>query len=74
MNLSGLFGGERNPRNWVQRVAKTKETLKGKASLHLIHGEDIARGIIAVVEDFTKGERWVSLSVPLRNHIMTEQS
>jgi hypothetical protein len=60
LNLSGLWGGSRQPSNWVERVAKTKDALKEKASLHLIHGQDVARAIIAVSKQFTKGERWVS--------------
>jgi hypothetical protein len=59
LNLSGLWGGERKPRNWVSRVAASKEQLAGKKSLHMIHGVDVARAIIAVVRDFTPGERWV---------------
>ena len=47
------------PRNWVSRVAGSKEQLAGKKSLHVIHGVDVARAIIAVVGDFTPGERWV---------------
>lgn len=30
LNLSGLWGGERDPRNWVNRVAPTKEALAEK--------------------------------------------
>lgn len=60
LNLSGLWGGPRQPAGWVDRVAKTKEAVEGKTSLHLIHGQDVARAIIAVSRDFTRGERWVS--------------
>jgi len=42
LNLSGLWGGERNVRHWVDRVASTKEMLKSKKSLHMVHGEDVA--------------------------------
>ena len=59
LNLSGLYGGERNPRNWVIRVASTKEQVKEKKALHLIHGDDLARGIIAVHKNFTRGKRWL---------------
>jgi hypothetical protein len=61
LNLSGLWGGERAPRNWIGRVAGTKEQLRGKTSLHMIHGVDVARAIVAVVRAFTPGERWVCL-------------
>lgn len=59
LNLAGLYGGARNPKNWVTRVAKTKEEVKGKKALHLIHGEDVGRAIIAVHEKFTTGKRWL---------------
>ncbi len=62
LNLSGLWGGERNVRHWVDRVASTKEMLKSKKSLHMIHGEDVARGIIGVHKLFkhAEGQRFVS--------------
>jgi hypothetical protein len=59
LNLSGLWGGERQARNWIGRVAGTKEQLSGKTSLHMVHGVDVARGIVAVSTAFTAGERWV---------------
>ena len=61
LNLSGLWGGTRQPRNWIERVAKTKEQLAEKTSLHMIHGQDVARGIMALLGEggFTKGERWM---------------
>lgn len=59
LNLAGLYGGERNPRKWVTRVAKSKEEVKAKKALHLIHGEDVGRAIIAVHEKFSKGKRWL---------------
>ncbi|KAJ7222891.1 hypothetical protein C8J57DRAFT_1198216 [Mycena rebaudengoi] len=61
LNLAGLCGGQRLPRNWLARVAPTKETLKIKGGLHLIHGLDLARAILAVHSDFAKaaGQRWI---------------
>ncbi|TVY36057.1 hypothetical protein LOCC1_G007244 [Lachnellula occidentalis] len=53
LNLSGLWGGTRQPKNWIDRVASTKEQLKGKNSLHMIHGQDVARAIIAVHQKFS---------------------
>ncbi|KAL6250765.1 hypothetical protein RBB50_003068 [Rhinocladiella similis] len=50
LNLSGLYGGGRDPRNWVGRVAQTKDALSKKGALHLIHGRDVARGIIALMK------------------------
>lgn len=41
-------GGTRDPFNWIPRVASTKAALATKASVHLIHGLDVARSIIAV--------------------------
>ncbi|BGP19538.1 hypothetical protein JCM10213v2_007633 [Rhodosporidiobolus nylandii] len=48
LNLAGLWGGSRDPRNWLARIAPTFEALEAKGSLHLIHGEDLARAIVAV--------------------------
>jgi hypothetical protein len=48
LNLCGLWGGARDPRNWIGRVAPSREALEGKTSLHMIHGEDVARAIMAV--------------------------
>lgn len=62
LNLAGLYDHEiRSPKNWVARVAKTKEDVKGKQSLHLIHGADVARGVLAVHQNFDKvdGKRWL---------------
>ncbi|KAF8910426.1 hypothetical protein CPB84DRAFT_1672646 [Gymnopilus junonius] len=61
LNLAGLWGGARQPKNWVARVAPTKEALRNKGSLHVIHGVDIARAILAIRDDFTKaqGQRWI---------------
>ncbi|KAI6817907.1 hypothetical protein KC332_g8751 [Hortaea werneckii] len=61
LNLAGLWGGERQPKNWVGRVAKSKEDVKGKKSLHMIHGHDVARAVLAVLKqwDTAKGQRWM---------------
>jgi hypothetical protein len=61
LNLSGLWGGERKPIHWIDRVASTKEKLAEKKSLHMVHGQDVARGIIAVHQKFheAKGQRFV---------------
>ncbi|EGP91199.1 unnamed protein product [Zymoseptoria tritici ST99CH_1A5] len=62
LNLAGLWGGERDARNWVPRVATTKEAVKGKKSVHLVHGEDVARGIVGVITrewKVSKGQRWM---------------
>lgn len=63
LNLAGLWGGARDPRHWVDRVATTKEAVRGKKSLHMIHGVDVARVIVAVVradwEAVGRGQRWM---------------
>ncbi|KAL0058873.1 hypothetical protein AAF712_014411 [Marasmius tenuissimus] len=61
LNLGGLWGGQRSMRNWVDKVLPTKEITKNKGSLHMIHGDDIARAIIAVHLDFSKSvsQRWI---------------
>jgi hypothetical protein len=63
LNLSGLWGGERQPKHWLDRVADTKEKLASKQSLHMVHGLDVGRSIIAVHDRFPKaaGQRWVRL-------------
>lgn len=48
LNLSGLWGGERDPSNWISKIAHSKQALELKGSLHLIHGLDVSRAIIAV--------------------------
>ncbi|KAL2913391.1 hypothetical protein HK105_207136 [Polyrhizophydium stewartii] len=60
VNLSGLWGGARDPRAWVVRVAPSRDALAGKGSLHLIHGIDAARIVLALHESFTPGERWIA--------------
>lgn len=66
-------------RNWVGKVAPSKEVLQNKVShyrkhrrvrisirpeqgsLHMIHGLDVSRAILAVHADFPKasGQRWI---------------
>ena len=73
LNLSGLWGGARQPKNWVDRVAATKEQLRAKTSLHLVHGQDVARAIIAVHRNFNHaiGQRFVSLlSIPYKEAVL----
>ncbi|KAH0612845.1 uncharacterized protein H6S33_009225 [Morchella sextelata] len=59
LNLAGLWGGERDPRNWVGRVAATKEMLRVKESLHVVHGVDVAWAVVSLLRRFTPGERWI---------------
>lgn len=59
LNLAGLWGGLRDPKGWLDRVAHTKEALANKQSLHLIHGLDVAKLVLRVTKDFTPSERWI---------------
>ncbi|EME49818.1 hypothetical protein DOTSEDRAFT_68571 [Dothistroma septosporum NZE10] len=61
LNLAGLWGGERDSRKWVDRVAKTKEDVRTKKSVHLIHGVDVARAILAIIGDWksSRGQRYM---------------
>jgi nucleoside-diphosphate-sugar epimerase len=61
LNLCGLWGGARDPRHWVARVAPAKATLAGKGSLHMVHGADVARAVLAVHArpETARGQRWL---------------
>lgn len=62
LNLAGLWGGTRSMRNYVERVVGTKAVLREKTSLHMIHGLDVARAILAVLRRFgsdAAGQRWL---------------
>lgn len=62
LNLAGLYGGAREPWNWVTRVARTKEQVGAKKALHLIHGEDVARGVLGTHHAGSErmaGKRWL---------------
>ncbi|PLW07254.1 hypothetical protein PCANC_05341 [Puccinia coronata f. sp. avenae] len=61
LNLSGLWGGARSIRNYVGKVAPTKEALRAKTSVHMIHGLDVARAVLAVLAQFqaAAGQRWI---------------
>lgn len=61
LNLAGLYGGARQPWNWVERVAKSKQEVKGKGSLHLVHGKDVAVAILGahLCWRTVQGKRWI---------------
>lgn len=61
LNLCGLWGGERSMRRYVSRIAGTKEQLRNKGSIHMIHGIDVARAILATAQAKTEvyGQRWL---------------
>ena len=58
LNLAGLFGGTRHPKNWIERVAPSRQALSMKKSVHLIHGKDISRLVLKIFENF-KNERFL---------------
>lgn len=60
LNLAGLYGGQRNPSNFAKRACDTLDKVKVKTSLHLIHGVDVARAIMAM---------WEALNDPERVHV-----
>lgn len=55
LNLAGLWGGERDVKHWVDRVATTKDAVRAKTSLHMVHGVDVARVIAGVVQAGSRG-------------------
>lgn len=61
LNLAGLYGGVRDPRNFLARVAKTKDQLKAKGAVHFIHGADLARAVLAAHRSYerVRGKRWI---------------
>ncbi|TGJ83023.1 hypothetical protein E0Z10_g5739 [Xylaria hypoxylon] len=59
LSLAGLYGADRQPRNWVHRVVASKDDLKAKGALHVVHGEDVARAVVALHRQFTPGKRWI---------------
>ncbi|KAH8074806.1 hypothetical protein BXZ70DRAFT_963792 [Cristinia sonorae] len=61
LNLCGLWGGERSIKHWVGKVLPTKYAVRKKTSVHMMHGEDVSRAILAVHKHFDRavGERWL---------------
>lgn len=59
LDLSGLYGGQRVPRMWLPRLAKSKDDVRKRGAVHFVHGEDVARAIIATHRKFTPGKRWI---------------
>jgi hypothetical protein len=59
LNLAGLYGGQRVPRTWLPRLAKSKEDVQKKGAVHFVHGSDVARAIIATHRKFSQGKRWI---------------
>ncbi|KAH7068143.1 hypothetical protein BKA63DRAFT_521211 [Paraphoma chrysanthemicola] len=59
LDLSGLYGGTRVPRTWLPRLAKSKADVKARGAVHFVHGEDVARAIVASHEKPSPGKRWI---------------
>lgn len=59
LNLCGLYGGSRIPRNWIPRLGKSKADVAARKAVHFVHGEDVAKAIIAVHRRPTPGKRWI---------------
>lgn len=64
LNLTGLYDDEiRLPANFAKRVGDSKDKLAGKTSLHLIHGRDLARAVVALAQSSSTaavwGKRWI---------------
>ncbi|TCD63739.1 hypothetical protein EIP91_004990 [Steccherinum ochraceum] len=62
LDLCGLWGGDRSMKHWVGKVVPTKEALRIKGGIHLIHGLDVSRAILAVHRHFASratGQRWL---------------
>jgi hypothetical protein len=59
--LSGLWGHGRSPRRYVGALAPDKERLSRLTSVHLVHGTDVARAILAMHEQWDKAaaQRWL---------------
>ncbi|GAC98187.1 epoxide hydrolase [Pseudozyma hubeiensis SY62] len=61
LNLAGLYGDQRQPRNFASRVGASKELLSMKGSVHFVHGQDVARAILLLHNSNRAGwgRRWI---------------
>ena len=59
LDLSGLYGGTRVPRTWLPRLGQSKDDVRKRGAVHFIHGEDVARSILATHRQFTPSKRWI---------------
>ncbi|TKY89078.1 hypothetical protein EX895_001609 [Sporisorium graminicola] len=61
LNLAGLYGDQRQPRNFASRVGASKELLSLKGSVHFVHGKDVARAIVLLHKSNSAGwgRRWI---------------
>ena len=76
LNLAGLYGDERIPANFAKRAADTKEKLKAKTSLHLVHGKDVGRAILGMYNALQDNEHakqaWGKRWIVTGRYIMTD--
>lgn len=61
LNLAGLYGAQRQPRNFASRVGASKQLLALKGSVHFVHGQDVARAILLLHHSHRAGwgRRWI---------------
>ena len=61
LNLAGLYGAQRQPRNFASRIGASKELLNLKGSVHFVHGQDVARAILLLHRSPSAGwgRRWI---------------
>jgi hypothetical protein len=59
LDLAGLWGGTRVPRSWLPRLARSKEDVRARGAVHFVHGEDVARAIVACHAKPSEGRRWI---------------
>lgn len=74
LNLSGLYGAERNPVNFAKRACETREKVRCKTSLHLVHGQDVARAIVGMYDSLASGKAGQREKLWGRRWIVTGQS
>ncbi|KAL6711487.1 hypothetical protein ACN47E_004421 [Coniothyrium glycines] len=59
LNLSGLYGGTRDPRTWLPRIVRCKQDVRARGAVHFIHGADVARAVLATHRNPQPGKRWI---------------
>ncbi|CDU24949.1 related to epoxide hydrolase [Sporisorium scitamineum] len=61
LNLAGLYGDQRQPKNFASRVGASKELLSFKGSVHFVHGKDVARAVVLLHQSHSVGwgRRWI---------------
>lgn len=59
--LCGLWGHGRSVRNFISRLPGDKDVFRNLGSVHLVHGRDVGRAVLALHGDFdaAEGKRWI---------------